>query len=260
VKRILPAAALALAVHGLLLGTDFTRFSRKPFVIPRSLPVTVILNAYARPKPEPKPPVRKPLPEPTKPPEVVEPPPAKAKPPEIIQPLPLKTAPKPVFKPKHIRRKVPPKQFFVKKTPTLLIKSSPKPQTPAGPEPASPDTIQKVTLPAPKPAKSSPPAASKFSVPDARPIPEAKPAYRVNPPPKYPRVARRKRYQGTVVLEVRVDRNGSVSDIRLFQSSRHEILDRSAMEAVKKWLFEPGKKGDKPVDMWVKVPVRFRLK
>lgn len=92
------------------------------------------------------------------------------------------------------------------------------------------------------------------------PIQEAIPVYRKNPSPKYPRMARRRGYEGTVVMEVLVNREGRVEDLRLYESSGYPVLDRSAMSSVKKWLFQPGKRGDKEVDMWVKVPVRFRLK
>ena len=63
-----------------------------------------------------------------------------------------------------------------------------------------------------------------------------------------------------MVIEVLVDQNGRVGDLRLFASSGHKILDGSAMASVKGWLFEPGMKGDKKIDMWVRVPVRFELK
>ncbi len=89
---------------------------------------------------------------------------------------------------------------------------------------------------------------------------EAVPLYRVNSLPEYPRLARKRGYHGMVVLDVLVDQNGRVGDLRLFTSSGHSILDRRAMEAVKVWLFEPGMKGDKKLDMWVRVPVRFELK
>ena len=89
---------------------------------------------------------------------------------------------------------------------------------------------------------------------------KAVPLYKVNPLPEYPRLARKRGYQGTVVLDVLVDQNGRVVDIRLFTSSGHSILDRKAMESIKVWLFKPGMKGNKKLDMWVRVPVRFELK
>jgi len=91
-------------------------------------------------------------------------------------------------------------------------------------------------------------------------IQEAIPRYRDNPPPVYPRVARRRGHQGTVLLEVLVDRNGGVQDLRVLQSSGYTTLDEAALASVKNWSFEPGMKGSSPMDMWVRLPVRFQLK
>jgi protein TonB len=99
-----------------------------------------------------------------------------------------------------------------------------------------------------------------LSKPALQEIREAIPIYRKNPTPRYPRTARRRGYQGTVILEVLVDREGRVGDTRLSQSSGYGVLDRAAMASVKGWSFEPGKRGDEKVDMWVMVPVRFQLK
>ena len=90
-------------------------------------------------------------------------------------------------------------------------------------------------------------------------IVEAKPMYRVNPPPRYPAMARKRGYTGTVVLEVLVSRNGNVADLRVLSSSGHSILDTAALSSVKNWLFEPAVKGEEKVDMWVKVPIRFEF-
>ena len=91
-------------------------------------------------------------------------------------------------------------------------------------------------------------------------IKEAIPRYRNNPPPVYPKVARRRGHQGTVLLEVLVDQNGGVMDLRVFRSSGHTTLDDAALASVKNWSFEPGMKGSQPVEMWVRLPVRFQLK
>ncbi|MCF8080788.1 MAG: energy transducer TonB [Desulfobacterales bacterium] len=89
---------------------------------------------------------------------------------------------------------------------------------------------------------------------------EARPLYRRNPPPDYPRLARRRGYQGTVVLDVLVDKTGRVKEVKVEESSGHGSLDRAAKQAVKRWRFTPGRRGDDPMDMWVKVPVRFELR
>jgi protein TonB len=91
-------------------------------------------------------------------------------------------------------------------------------------------------------------------------IKEAIPRYRNNPPPVYPRVARRRGHQGTVLLEVLVDQNGDVRNLKVLQSSGYATLDDAALASVKNWSFEPGMKGSQPVEMWVKLPVRFQLK
>ena len=92
------------------------------------------------------------------------------------------------------------------------------------------------------------------------PVTLALPDYRKNRPPAYPLRARRRGYQGTVLLEVLVARDGTVALVRLVRSSGAEILDTAAKKGVKKWLFHPGKKGDEVVEMWVRVPIRFQLK
>ncbi len=88
---------------------------------------------------------------------------------------------------------------------------------------------------------------------------EAIPNYRSNPPPRYPQAARRREYQGTVMLEVLVTEKGRVSNLWVFESSGYRLLDNAAVNAVKKWAFEPGMKNGIPIEMWVKVPVRFEL-
>jgi protein TonB len=88
---------------------------------------------------------------------------------------------------------------------------------------------------------------------------EAVPLYKINPPPRYPRAARRRGAQGTVVLSVYVDAQGRVANLWLLESSGYRVLDNAALDAVKKWSFEPGRKGNMKVAMWVNVPVRFEL-
>jgi protein TonB len=88
---------------------------------------------------------------------------------------------------------------------------------------------------------------------------EATPLYRLNPLPEYPLTARKRGHQGTVILEVLVDREGRVADLRLSASCGYSVLDLAALAGVKTWLFEPGTRGGENVEMWVKVPVRFRL-
>lgn len=98
------------------------------------------------------------------------------------------------------------------------------------------------------------------SISPVKVVREASPAYKDNPRPRYPKRAKRRGYEGTVVLEVLVDRSGRVKELRILTSSGHPVLDRAALKSVNGWLFEPGMVGDEKVDMWVRVPVRFELR
>lgn len=88
---------------------------------------------------------------------------------------------------------------------------------------------------------------------------KAFPLYRNNPAPYYPPVARRRGYQGEVVLEVLVGRDGSVLECRVAGSSGYAVLDRAALESIRAWEFEAGRLGDEKIEMWVRVPVRYQL-
>ncbi len=87
----------------------------------------------------------------------------------------------------------------------------------------------------------------------------AYPDYKVNPKPRYPMIARRKGYEGSVLLRVWVRESGGVGKIELEKSSGFHVLDNSALDAVKDWVFIPGMKNGVPVSSWVTVPIKFQL-
>jgi len=87
----------------------------------------------------------------------------------------------------------------------------------------------------------------------------AYPDYKINPKPRYPMIARRKGYEGVVLVRVWVLDNGRVGKVELEKSSSYKVLDDSALEAVKEWVFVPGKKGGVPISSWVTVPIKFQL-
>lgn len=83
--------------------------------------------------------------------------------------------------------------------------------------------------------------------------------YRETPQPQYPDSARREGKEGRVLLRVLVDEEGRTKAIEVNQSSGHDMLDRAATEAIKKWRFVPARAGGKPIETWVKVPIEFQL-
>ena len=77
--------------------------------------------------------------------------------------------------------------------------------------------------------------------------------------PRYPESARKIGAQGITLLRVRVLENGRVGEVLIEKSAGFSELDSSAAEAVKKWLFEPARRGKEPVQVWVLLPVKFEL-
>ena len=77
--------------------------------------------------------------------------------------------------------------------------------------------------------------------------------------PRYPESARKIGAQGVTLLRVRVLETGRVGEVLIEKSAGFRDLDSSAAEAVKKWLFEPARRGKDPVQVWVLLPVKFEL-
>lgn len=78
--------------------------------------------------------------------------------------------------------------------------------------------------------------------------------------PGYPATARRLGIQGTTVLRVHVLIDGRVGEVLVQETAGHPDLDQAAAEAVRRWRFDPARRGNDPVEMWVLLPVEFRLK
>ena len=249
-KPILTAGVLALGIHGLLFCLDFNWAARPSFDSATPLVLNMTLSAVAG-KPTPKP---------------------------------VKGKKEPVLKKQTMAQKklapVTKKQTIVKKRKTkpkhttrkhLKTASLPKPvQIPLQPKSdknskaIAEKTVETATFDSGE-KKNGSKLASKTveqngaSLSPLQTIHEARPAYRSNPSPKYPRIARIRGYQGDVLLDVLVNEEGKVDKIKIFRSSGHPVLDRAATSTVKQWLFEPGRIGESKVDMWVRVPIRFEL-
>jgi protein TonB len=87
----------------------------------------------------------------------------------------------------------------------------------------------------------------------------ATPRYRSNPTPDYPIPSKRRREEGIVLLNVQVQVDGTPAAVSLNRSCGHPLLDRAALDAVRRWTFEPARAAGVPVSSLVVVPVRFSL-
>ncbi len=77
--------------------------------------------------------------------------------------------------------------------------------------------------------------------------------------PTYTDRALANRAQGSVELELIVDRTGRATRIRVVRSLDSD-LDRQAIDAVARWRFEPGRLAGTPVDVLVTVILDFRIR
>jgi protein TonB len=84
--------------------------------------------------------------------------------------------------------------------------------------------------------------------------------YVTAPPPKYPREAVREGAQGTVMLRVLVDTDGTPLEVSIDKSSGNKSLDREAKQHVlKNWRFRPAMRDGVPVQAYGLVPIDFSL-
>ena len=78
-------------------------------------------------------------------------------------------------------------------------------------------------------------------------------------PPFYPLGAKARGIEGVVELVFVVGADGAVGNIEVVSSYPGEIFVESAVNAVKRWKFEPGKKDGRPVVTRIRLPIRFEL-
>jgi TonB family protein len=76
--------------------------------------------------------------------------------------------------------------------------------------------------------------------------------------PEFSEEARKAKYQGTCVLGLIVDASGRPTAIRVINALGMG-LDEKAIESVKNWKFEPGKKDGHDVSVEIAVEVDFHL-
>jgi protein TonB len=233
-KRLLWAGAIALALHGALLLMKFGSHSQQP----RPLPQGISLTLTAVPQEE-----RQAM--------------------ESSKPPPITKDDKPAVKP-AVRPKSPPKPIAPTKTEeeqpiaagTILTEQE---QIPAGEPAPSQQKMKEESQPGANTLPVLPAAGQQSESGTEQRATRATPLYRRNPPPDYPPLARRRGLEGTVQLDVLINSHGGVNQVRLAETSGHDLLDRAAIAAVENWLFQPGKRGDETIDMWVRVPIRFAL-
>ncbi|MCK5552703.1 MAG: energy transducer TonB [Deltaproteobacteria bacterium] len=158
--------------------------------------------------------------------------------------------------PKAVKAPTPKPEAFIPPQKTKITDDGPRPAEKVGKNPppsARPPTSVK------DPPGGEGLAASIIPKAESRLITLARPRYDRNPKPPYPRVARRRGYEGVVLLKVEILPNGRVGEIQVKKSSGHPMLDRSALKTVRQWRFIPAKRAEEPIRIWAEVPIKFDL-
>lgn len=181
-----------------------------------------------------------------------------------IEPLPVRTEPLALeFAPPPPPPPPPPEPPKPQVAKVVPVRAAPQVpvvrQAPVDNGPPTADTVQVATAAPPAPAAA--PVAAPPAPPAPEPVTEPRgfAGYRNNPPPEYPALAQDRGLQGQVILKVQVLASGRAAAVTVDKSSGHKILDDAAVKVVQGWTFDPAKRGQTPIDGWVKVPLSFKL-
>ena len=78
--------------------------------------------------------------------------------------------------------------------------------------------------------------------------------------PELSREARRSSREGEVVLACVIERNGSVSNVRVISASGHGDFTAASVGAVRQWRYSPGKLDGSPVRVFLTVTTSYRVR
>ncbi len=79
------------------------------------------------------------------------------------------------------------------------------------------------------------------------------------PAPNYPFAARKNNWEGVTVLKVLIQANGRIGAVTVLESSGYQLLDKSAVKAVKKWRYQPAFKDGTAIVCQAQVRIKFVL-
>lgn len=88
-------------------------------------------------------------------------------------------------------------------------------------------------------ARATPPAATAAAPATARPAASSSLKVVSSPSPRYPPEALRAGTAGEVLVEITIGTDGSVTNARVVRATPPRVFDREALNAVRRWKFEP---------------------
>lgn len=113
-----------------------------------------------------------------------------------------------------------------------------------------PRLVETSPPPPPAPVASAAPSPPAVATTQPQPI--------LTPSPTYPARALRRGERGTVMVSAEINAQGVPSSVEVAQSSGSRLLDRAAVDAVRRWRFRPAMADGRPTTGRVQVPISFQ--
>jgi TonB family protein len=78
--------------------------------------------------------------------------------------------------------------------------------------------------------------------------------------PVYVEIARKNGIQGTIYVEARIMKDGTVSEVKISKNKTgSKELEQAAIDAIKQWTFKPFEHQDSTTSIWATIPIKFKL-
>ncbi len=107
------------------------------------------------------------------------------------------------------------------------------------------------------PAPHAPEVAAAHPAPVATALRDPKPIPGQSPAPRYPAAALRRGESGTVTVRAEIGVDGVPDEVSVATSSGSRLLDRAAMDAVRRWRFTPAMRDGEAATGTIVVPITF---
>ena len=77
------------------------------------------------------------------------------------------------------------------------------------------------------------------------------------PKPEYPEIAKMTRTEGVVEFEAVIGKDGTIEELKVLRG--HPLLVKAALEAVRRWRYQPTLLNGEPIEVVTEITVNFKL-
>jgi protein TonB len=77
------------------------------------------------------------------------------------------------------------------------------------------------------------------------------------PKPEYPEIAKMTRTEGAVEFEAVIGKDGTIEELKVLRG--HPLLVKAALDAVRRWRYQPTLLNGEPIEVVTEITVNFKL-